>query len=394
MSSSKTITHKASRQELIEMASKVEEDFALTSVYTRKPMVALITGITGQDGSYLAELLLEKGYIVHGIIRRSSSFNTGRIEHLFKGRNSKGKSVHTFGDRLFLHYGDLTDSSNLCAIIAKTRPDEVYNLAAQSHVKVSFEMSEYTADVDALGTLRILNAIRTCGLEKKTRFYQASTSELYGKVQEIPQKETTPFYPRSPYGVAKQYAFWMLVNYRESYGMHLTNGILFNHESPRRGPTFVTRKITRAVARITRGLQQTLFLGNMDAKRDWGHSRDYVECMWRMLQRDEPDDYVIATGEMHSVREFVVAAFDAVGTALVWKGEGVDEKAYDASDESRLLVAVDPQYFRPAEVELLIGDPSKSAELLGWKPTCLFADLVKEMVESDLALVDSGQLHL
>lgn len=387
------ITAKKSRHDLITAASNVEENYTLDGIYTRKPMVALVTGITGQDGSYLAELLLEKGYVVHGIIRRSSSFNTGRIEHLFKGRDSKGKSRATFGDRLFLHYGDLTDSSNLCAIIAKTRPDEIYNLAAQSHVKVSFEMSEYTADVDGLGTLRLLNAIRTCGLEKKTRMYQASTSELYGKVREIPQTETTPFYPRSPYGVAKQYAYWMMINYREGYGMHLTNGILFNHESPRRGPTFVTRKITRAVARISKGLQKTLFLGNLDAKRDWGHARDYVKCMWMMLQFDEPDDYVIATGEMHTVREFVEKAFIAVGTTVEWKGEGVDEVGYDATDSSRVLVRVDPQYFRPTEVELLIGDPKKAADKLGWKPECLFEDLVKEMVEADCELVDQGDLR-
>jgi GDPmannose 4,6-dehydratase len=362
-------------------------------IYTRKPMVALVTGITGQDGSYLAELLLEKGYIVHGIIRRSSSFNTGRIEHLFSGRKDKNKARSTFGERLFLHYGDMTDSSNLCSIIAKTRPDEIYNLAAQSHVKVSFEMSEYTADVDGLGTLRILNAIRTCGLQKKTRFYQASTSELYGKVREVPQSETTPFYPRSPYGVAKQYAFWMLVNYREAYGMHLTNGILFNHESPRRGPTFVTRKITRAVARISKGLQETLFLGNLNAKRDWGHARDYVRCMWLMLQRDEPDDFVIATGEMHTVREFVEKSFAVVGTTIQWEGEGVDEIGYDATDKSRVLVRVDPQYFRPTEVEQLLGNPAKAKKLLGWEIRTTFEGLVQEMTEADVRLVEQGKLH-
>lgn len=363
-------------------------------IYTRKPMVALITGITGQDGSYLAELLLHKGYVVHGIIRRSSSFNTGRIEHLFVGRNKKDKSVHTFGERLFLHYGDLTDSSNLCSIISRTRPDEIYNLAAQSHVKVSFELPEYTGDVDGIGVIRLLNAIRTCGLEKKTRFYQASTSELYGKVQEVPQSETTPFYPRSPYAVAKQYAYWICVNFREAYGMHLTNGILFNHESPRRGPTFVTRKITRAVARISKGLQQTLFLGNLDAKRDWGHARDYVEMMWRMLQQETPDDYVCATGETHKVREFVEKAFAAVGTQVEWKGHpgSVEEYGVDVENPQHVLVRVDPQYFRPTEVELLIGDPTKAKEKLGWTPTTLFEDLVKEMVAADVALIEQGDM--
>mmetsp|Transcript_15202 Transcript_15202/g.17215 ORF Transcript_15202/g.17215 Transcript_15202/m.17215 type:complete len:378 (-) Transcript_15202:140-1273(-) len=351
-------------------------------IYTRKPMVALITGITGQDGSYLAELLLEKGYEVHGIIRRSSSFNTGRISHLFQGRSAKGQNVHTWGDKLFLHYGDLTDSSNLCSIIARVKPDEVYNLAAQSHVKVSFEMAEYTADVDGTGCLRLLNAIRTCGLANKCRFYQASTSELYGKVREVPQSETTPFYPRSPYAVAKQYAFWICVNYREGYNMHLTNGILFNHESPRRGPTFVTRKITRAVAHIKLGKQKCLFLGNLDAKRDWGHARDYVEMMWMMLQQDTPDDYVCATGETHMVREFVELAFKVVDVNITWEGKGVDEIGKD--DEGNVLVKVDPQYFRPTEVELLIGDPTKAKEKLGWVPKVTFPELVKEMVLADL----------
>lgn len=362
-------------------------------IYTRKPMVALITGITGQDGSYLAELLLEKGYIVHGIIRRSSSFNTGRIEHLFLGRNKKKASVHTFGERLFLHYGDLTDSSNLCSIISRTRPDEIYNLAAQSHVKVSFEMAEYTGDVDGIGCIRLLNAIRTCGLEKKTRFYQASTSELYGKVREVPQSETTPFYPRSPYAVAKQYAYWICVNFREAYGMHLTNGILFNHESPRRGPTFVTRKISRAVARISKGMQSCLFLGNLDSKRDWGHARDYVGLMWRMMQEPEADDYVIATGETHKVREFVEKAFAVVNVEIVWKGTpgSVDEYGVDASTGKK-VVAVDPQYFRPTEVDLLLGDPSKAKKKLGWSPTTLFEDLVKEMVLADIDLVEKGDL--
>jgi len=369
-----------------------ERTFALQGIYTRKPMVALITGITGQDGSYLAELLLEKGYIVHGLIRRSSSFNTGRIEHLFQGRARKNNSVHTFGERLFLHYGDMADSSNLCAIVARTRPDEIYNLAAQSHVKVSFELSEYTADVDGVGALRLLNAIRTCGLEKTTRLYQASTSELYGKVREVPQTELTPFYPRSPYAVAKQYAYWIMINYREAYDMHLTNGILFNHESPRRGPTFVTRKITRAVARIHKEMQKTLFLGNLDAKRDWGHARDYVEMMWLMLQQPTADDYVCATGETHMVREFVEKSFGHVGITVQWQGEGVEEIGVDKADPSRVLVRVDPQYFRPTEVELLIGDPAKAKKQLGWKPTVLFEELVKEMTQADVELVEKGDL--
>jgi len=337
------------------------EDGAEGAAGERK--VALITGITGQDGSYLAEFLLEKGYEVHGIIRRSSSFNTHRIEHIYKDK-------HDQGVRLFLHYGDLTDSTNLVHIVSEVRPSEIYNLGAMSHVKVSFEMSEYTAEADGVGTLRLLNAIRACNMEKTCRLYQASTSELYGKVQEIPQKETTPFYPRSPYGVAKQYAYWMIINYREAYDMHLTNGILFNHESPRRGPTFVTRKITRAVARISKGLQKTIFLGNLDAKRDWGHARDYVEGMWMMVQRDEPDDFVLATGECHSVREFVDKAFKCVGITVEWKGEPgtVDEIGVDAKDNSNVLVRVDPQYFRPTEVELLVGDASKAAKLLNWKP--------------------------
>lgn len=349
-----------------------------------------LPGITGQDGSYLAELLLEKGYIVHGLIRRSSSFNTGRIEHLFQGRNRKTNSVHTFGERLFLHYGDMSDSSNLCAIVARTKPDEIYNLAAQSHVKVSFELPEYTADVDGVGALRLLNAIRTCGLEKKTRLYQASTSELFGKVREVPQSETTPFYPRSPYAVAKQYAYWIMINYREAYDMHLTNGILFNHESPRRGPTFVTRKITRAVARISKGMQNTLFLGNLDAKRDWGHARDYVEMMWLMLQQQVADDYVCATGETHEVREFVEKSFIEVGLTVEWRGTGVDEIGVDKANPERVLVRVDPQYFRPTEVELLIGDPSKARKNLGWRPKVLFEALVKEMTLADVALLEKG----
>jgi GDPmannose 4,6-dehydratase len=333
----------------------------------------------------LTELLLEKGYTVHGIIRRSSSFNTGRINHLYLDR-------HETGAKLFLHYGDLTDSGNLCRLMNEIKPNEVYNLGAQSHVRVSFDMPEYTSNVDGIGVLRLLDAIRMCGLAETTRFYQASTSELYGLVQEVPQSETTPFYPRSPYAVAKQYGFWIVKNYREAYGMHLSNGILFNHESPRRGPTFVTRKITRAVARIHLGMQNTLFLGNMDAQRDWGHARDYVQMMWLILNQDKPDDYVAATGEMHTVREFVEKAFLAVGTEIKWKGSGVEEVGYDAKDESRILVRVDPRYFRPTEVEQLLGDPTKAKELLGWKPTTLFKDLVKEMVASDVELVKAGDL--
>lgn len=347
---------------------------------------ALLTGITGQDGSYLAELLLSKGYEVHGIIRRSSSFNTSRIDHIYRDR-------HETGANLFLHYGDLSDSTNLFHIISSVRPHEVYNLGAMSHVAVSFEMSEYTAEVDGIGTLRLLNAIRSCGLSNFTRFYQASTSELYGKVREIPQTELTPFYPRSPYGVAKQYAYWIVVNYREAYNMHATNGILFNHESPRRGPTFVTRKITRAVARILRGKQKTLYLGNLDAKRDWGHARDYVEGMWRMLQQETSDDYVLATNETHSVREFIERAFAHVGTTIKWIGEGVDEIGVDAADESRILVRIDPKYFRPTEVDILIGDPAKAKAQLGWTPTTLFADLVNEMVDADIKALDEGRDH-
>jgi len=346
---------------------------------------ALITGITGQDGSYLAELLLSKGYEVHGIIRRSSSFNTARIDHIYRDR-------HETGANLFLHYGDLSDSTNLFHIMSTVRPHEVYNLGAMSHVAVSFEMSEYTAEVDGVGTLRLLNAIRSCGLTNFTRFYQASTSELYGKVREIPQTENTPFYPRSPYGVAKQYAYWIVVNYREAYGMHATNGILFNHESPRRGPTFVTRKISRAVARIARNKQKALYLGNLDAQRDWGHAADYVEGMWRMLQRDTPDDYVLATNETHPVREFVERAFAYIGITIKWVGErgSIHEIGVDAADESHVLVRVDPRYFRPTEVDILIGNAAKAKELLGWQPTTLFAALVNEMVEADLKLVDSG----
>ncbi len=349
------------------------------------PKKALITGITGQDGSYLAELLLEKGYEVHGIIRRSSSFNTARIDHLYRDR-------HETGVKLFLHYGDLCDSTNLFHIISTIKPHEIYNLGAMSHVQVSFEMPEYTAECDGIGTLRILDAIRSCNLGNFTRFYQASTSELYGKVREIPQTELTPFYPRSPYGVAKQYAYWIVINYREAYDMHATNGILFNHESPRRGPTFVTRKISRAVAKIKRGLQKTLYLGNLDAKRDWGHARDYVEGMWRMLQQDQPDDYVLATNETHPVREFVEKAFAVVDIRVKWIGEkgSVDEIGVNADDESSVLVRVDPRYFRPTEVDILIGDPAKAKKQLGWTPTTLFEDLVKEMTLADLAVVDQG----
>lgn len=344
--------------------------------------VALVTGITGQDGSYLAEFLLEKGYTVHGIVRRSSCFNTGRIDHIYRDR-------HETGVKLFLHYGDLCDATNLIGIITKTQPTEIYNLGAMSHVKVSFDMPEYTADCDGVGVLRMLDAIRTAGLEKKVRFYQASTSELYGKVQEVPQSETTPFYPRSPYAVAKQYAYWILVNYREAYDMHLTNGILFNHESPRRGRTFVTRKITVAVARIKEGLDKCLYLGNLDSKRDWGHAKDYIEGMWMMLQQDEPDDYVLATGETHTVREFVEKAFAAVDMEIKWKGEpgSVDEVGVDAADENRSLVKVDPQYFRPTEVDLLIGDPAKAQKKIGWKAKTTFEGLVKEMVAADWEMV-------
>ena len=390
------------------------------------------TGITGQDGSYLSELLLKKGYTVHGIIRRSSSFNTGRINHLI---DWKGEDSHDAAVKLHLHYGDLTDSGNLCRLMNEIKPDEVYNLGAQSHVRVSFDMPEYTANVDGLGVLRLLDAIRMCGLAETCRFYQASTSELYGLVQEVPQSETTPFYPRSPYAVAKQYGFWIVKNYREAYGMHLSNGILFNHESPRRGPTFVTRKITRAVARIHLGLQEQLFLGNMDALRDWGHARDYVHMMWLIVNQEKPDDYVAATGEMReslkilfflllstsffvlfgipqltpvlvvllvfsssrvfadTVREFVEKAFIAVGTEILWRnGPGVDEEGYDAKDTNRVLVKIDPRFFRPTEVEQLLGDPTKAKEKLGWTPTTLFKDLVKEMVAGDLALVKAGDL--
>jgi GDPmannose 4,6-dehydratase len=337
---------------------------------------ALVTGITGQDGAYLAEFLLHKGYKVHGIKRRSSLFNTGRIDHLYQ-------DPHEEDVRFTLHYGDLTDATNLIRVVQEVQPDEIYNLGAQSHVQVSFETPEYTANSDALGTLRLLEAIRILGLEKKTRFYQASTSELFGKAQETPQKETTPFYPRSPYAAAKLYAYWITVNYREAYHLHASNGILFNHESPMRGETFVSRKITRAVARIALGLQKKVYLGNLDAKRDWGHAKDYVEAMWLMLQQEEPDDYVIATGRAHSVREFATLAFREAGIELVWEGKGMEEKGLNAKT-GEVLVEVDPRYFRPTEVDLLLGDPSKVREKLGWVARRSFEDLVKEMLASDL----------
>ena len=344
---------------------------------------ALITGITGQDGAYLAEFLLNKGYVVHGIKRRASLFNTARIDHLY--RDPHEKEV-----RFFLHHGDLTDSSSLIRIIQQVQPDEIYNLAAQSHVAVSFEEPEYTANSDALGALRVLEAIRILNLEKKTRFYQASTSELFGQVQEIPQTEKTPFYPRSPYAVAKLYAYWITVNYREAYGIYACNGILFNHESPVRGENFVTRKITRALARIKLGLQDKLYLGNLDAKRDWGHAKDYVEMQWLMLQQDEPEDFVIATGEQYSVRDFVDAAADEVGIKITWKGNGIDEKGYDA--DGNCIVLVDPRYFRPTEVETLLGDPSNAKKKLGWEPRITFKELVQEMVREDLMAAERDEL--
>jgi GDPmannose 4,6-dehydratase len=341
--------------------------------------IALITGLTGQDGALLAESLLKKGYLVHGIKRRSSSFNTGRVDHLYV-------DPHQTGARFFMHHGDLTDATNLIRIVQETQPTEIYNLAAQSHVQVSFETPEYTANSDALGTLRLLEAIRILGLERQVRFYQASSSELYGRVQEVPQRETTPFYPRSPYAAAKLYAYWITVNYREAYGIHASNGILFNHESATRGETFVTRKITRAVAAIELGMQGKLYLGNLDSERDWGHARDYVEGMWMILQQDEPDDYVLATGEKHSVREFVERAFDHVGRRITWRGQGIKETGIDAKS-GEVLVAVDPRYFRPTEVDLLLGDPSKARQRLGWRHKTSFADLVSEMVDSDLVQV-------
>jgi len=347
---------------------------------------ALITGITGQDGAYLAELLLEKGYEVHGIKRRSSLFNTDRIDHLYQDQ-------HDSDVKLFLHYGDLTDSTNLIRLVQEIKPDEIYNLAAQSHVKVSFDAPEYTANVDAVGTLRLLEAIRITGLEKTCRFYQASTSELYGEVQEVPQKETTPFHPRSPYGVAKLYGFWIVKNYRESYGMYACNGILFNHESPLRGETFVTRKITRAVAKISLGLQKKIYLGNLDAQRDWGHAKDYVEGMWRMLQQEEADDFVLATGVMHTVRKFATLAFDHVGIEVEWKGEGENEKGYNKATGD-CIVEIDPRYFRPAEVEQLLGDPSKAKTKLGWEHKYDLEALVKEMVAADVRLFEKDQYLL
>jgi GDPmannose 4,6-dehydratase len=341
--------------------------------------VALITGVTGQDGAYLAQLLLEKGYIVHGIKRRSSSFNTGRVDHLYA-------DPHESNVRFMMHYGDMTDATNLIRIIQQTQPTEIYNLAAQSHVQVSFETPEYTANADALGALRLLEAIRILGMQEKVRYYQASTSELYGKVQEVPQRETTPFYPRSPYAAAKLYAYWTTVNYREAYGFHASNGILFNHEGPTRGETFVTRKITRAVAAIELGLQEKLYLGNLGAERDWGHAQDYVEGMWRIVQQEQPDDYVLATGEKHSVREFVEMAFQHIGTSIKWQGSGISEKGFDAGS-GRVLVEVDPRYFRPTEVDVLLGDPTKAHEKLGWRHKTSFKDLVKQMVDADRVAV-------
>ena len=344
---------------------------------------ALITGVTGQDGAYLSEFLLKKGYEVHGIKRRSSSFNTERIDHLYQ-------DPHVENKRFCLHYGDLTDTSNLVRIIQQVQPDEIYNLGAQSHVQVSFEVPEYTADTDGIGTLRLLEAIRILKMDKKVRFYQASTSELFGKVQEIPQKETTPFYPRSPYAAAKLYAYWIVVNYRESYGMYACNGILFNHESPIRGETFVTRKITRAAARIKHGLQDKLYMGNIDAKRDWGYAGDYVELMWLMLQQEKADDYVMATGITTSVRDFITMAFSEAGIKIDWKGADVDEKGIDA-DTGRILVEIDPRYFRPAEVDILVGDPSKAFSLLGWKPKVQLPQLIKMMVAEDIRLAEKEQ---
>ena len=346
-------------------------------------MKALITGVTGQDGAYLAEFLLAKGYEVHGIMRRASGFNTQRVDHLYE-------DPHVENRRFVLHHGDLTDSSGLIQIVQKVQPDEIYNLGAQSHVKVSFDQPEYTADTDALGTLRLLEAIRITGLEKKTRFYQASTSELYGLVQEIPQRETTPFYPRSPYAVAKLYAYWITVNYREAYGIYACNGVLFNHESPLRGETFVTRKITRALSRIKVGLQGCLYLGNLDSERDWGHARDYVEMQWMMLQQETPKDYVIATGEQHSVRKFVEFAASFLDMNISWQGAGVDEKGYD--QDGTLVVAVDPRYYRPTEVETLLGDPTRAKTELGWEPRIGFSELVQEMVEHDLKLAERDAL--
>ena len=356
----------------------------MTQDRTQDRKVALITGVTGQDGAYLAELLLEKGYVVHGLKRRASSFNTERIDHLYQDPHERGR-------RFILHYGDLTDATNLIRVVQEVQPDEVYNLAAQSHVAVSFETPEYTANADALGTLRLLEAIRILGLQGKTRFYQASTSEMFGKVQEVPQRETTPFYPRSPYGAAKVYAYWITVNYREAYGLHASNGILFNHEGPTRGETFVTRKITRAVARVKLGLQERLYLGNLAARRDWGHARDYVLAQWLILQQDEPDDYVIATGRQWAVRDFVDAAFAEIGVRLEWSGSGVEEKGVDAKTGT-VRVEVDPRYFRPTEVETLLGDPSKAKRKLGWEPRTTLEEMVGEMVREDLKSAERDAL--
>lgn len=344
---------------------------------------ALITGVTGQDGAYLSEFLLRKGYEVHGIKRRSSSFNTERVDHLYQDPHTKNK-------KFILHYGDLTDTSNLVRILQEVQPDEIYNLGAQSHVQVSFEVPEYTADTDGIGTLRLLEAIRILGMEKTVRFYQASTSELFGKVQEVPQKETTPFYPRSPYAAAKLYAYWIVVNYRESYGMHASNGILFNHESPIRGETFVTRKVTRAAARIKLGLQDKLYMGNIDSKRDWGFAGDYVELMWLMLQQDTPDDYVMATGVTTTVRDFITMAFKEAGISIKWEGNGVEEKGIDIAS-NKVVVEIDPRYFRPAEVELLIGDPTKAKTKIGWEPKVQLPELVKMMVENDINIAQKEQ---
>ncbi len=346
---------------------------------------ALITGVTGQDGSYLAALLLQKGYEVHGVKRRSSSFNTGRVDGLYQDRHERDVNF-------VLHFGDMTDSTNLIRLVQETQPDEIYNLAAQSHVQVSFETAEYTANADGIGTLRLLEAIRLLGLTEKTKFYQASTSELYGLVQEKPQRETTPFYPRSPYAVAKLYGYWITVNYREAYGMHASNGILFNHESPVRGETFVTRKITRGVAAIHKGLQDKLYMGNIDSMRDWGHARDYVEGMWRILQQEKPSDYVLATGEVHSVREFIELSFAHVGTKIRWQGKGVEEQGLDAAN-GRVLVEIDPRYFRPTEVEFLLGDASKAKRELGWVHTTGFKALVADMMESDIASIERKKGH-
>jgi GDPmannose 4,6-dehydratase len=357
----------------------------LNGVFVMAAKVALITGVTGQDGAYLAELLLGKGYIVHGIKRRSSSFNTERVDHLYS-------DPHLPDVRFFMHFGDMTDATNLIRIMQEVQPDEIYNLAAQSHVHVSFETPEYTGNADALGTLRLLEAIRILGREKVSRFYQASTSELYGKAAEVPQRETTPFYPRSPYAAAKLYAYWITVNYREAYGIHASNGILFNHESPIRGETFVTRKITRAAAAIELGLQDRFFLGNLDSKRDWGHARDYVEGMWAMVQQPQPDDFVLATGETHSVREFVEKVFARLGRTIEWHGKGIEEKGVDIKT-GKVIVEIDPRYFRPTEVDILLGDPSKAQRLLGWKHQTTFEELVAEMVDADLLTIKQEQFR-